>query len=170
MGSRALRGQQAQCLELARATRSASQGFGHPRQPWWGVLGTRYGEALGSQIEAGSLSPPQGRGPQCQSWSINTSISASWGRVQTQVCPSPLSEGLGQWRRGLQAPSRPLPAGQGRHLQAYSGTRYPWGSNPVWSGRRFVKDKQETRFPAGLVSGALRSFQQRSNVFLGFQP
>ena len=74
----ALCGQQAQCLELARATPSASQGFGHPRQPWWGVLGTRYREALGSQIEAGSLSPPQGRGPHCQSWSINTTISASW--------------------------------------------------------------------------------------------
>lgn len=107
----ALCGQQAQCLELARATPSASQGFGHPRQPWWGVLGTRYREALGSQIEAGSLSPPQGRGPHCQSWSINTSISASWGRVQTEVCPSPLSEGLGQWRRRLSPGHCPLDKG-----------------------------------------------------------
>lgn len=34
-------------------------------------------------------------------------------------------------------------------------------------GPRFVKDKQETGFPAGLVSGALRSFQQRSKCVLG---
>ena len=27
----------------------------------------------------------------------------------------------------------PSPAGQGRHLEAYSGTRDPWGSSPGWS-------------------------------------
>ena len=83
--------------------------------------------------------------------------------------PLHCQEGLGQRRRQRQAPSRPSPAGQGRHLQAYSGTRDPWGSSPGVVGPRFVKDKRETGFPAGLVSGALRSFQQRSNVFLGFQ-
>lgn len=84
--------------------------------------------------------------------------------------PLHCQEGLGQRRRRRQAPSiaiarwtRAPPRGLLRNARSL-------GLQPRVVGPRFVKDKQETGFPAGLVSGALRSFQQRSNVFLGFQP
>lgn len=61
-------------------------------------------------------------------------------------------EGLGQRRRRRQAPSRPSPAGQGRHLQAYSGTRDPCGSSPGWSAPGLLRT---SRRPASLLGWCL---------------
>ena len=125
----------------------------------------------------GPLLLPQGRGPQCQPRSTHTHISAPPGKGPGPGLLPLQSEGLGQLRRW------PPPAARGRHLQAGLGTRHPQGPSQGWLSPR---GSQTQVIPAqargllmtsrglasllGWVPGALRSFQQRLNVLLVFQP